>query len=396
MIGNYHLIVKFGDQVLPLSTSVLRELTNTQDMNKLVPEFRLRIDDATGALTHLLPFDKSMSNVYIELALDSNLDTIDKNAFEFMVYIREPSGTQSTPTTEYDITGLLDVKKLFAPGESRGFSGSMKTTLETIAAELEVDSTEISSSLDYDKNILQPQWTNAQLLNNLQEYLIGSNDEYGFKCFVKNYKYDKIFTFTSLSEMITSPIAYKFILNDTAYEGQLPIYEYYIYDNYKLYGIFGIKSQDYSYFDYTNSVYTNLTENVADYTSLSDFFAIDKDDTTDNNEIIDNGRSTDFTRTSKGKVKSSYGNKLVGLVKMWITTQGLPNAVPGQTIQIFFPHGVVGDNLYSYQYSGYWLVERVVHNLGDVFLTKLLLTRHGIDTDKDTTLTAATTKKRQA
>ena len=47
MIGNYHLIVKFGGIVLPLSTSILRELTIIQDLNKLLPEFRFRFDART-------------------------------------------------------------------------------------------------------------------------------------------------------------------------------------------------------------------------------------------------------------------------------------------------------------------------------------------------------------
>jgi hypothetical protein len=183
-------------------------------------------------------------------------------------------------------------------------------------------------------------------------------------------------------------------LNDTAYEDQRPIFEYYIFDNYKLYGIFGAREQKYSYFDYATSQYISNTERAQNYTSLSDFFLIDKNDTTDSNEINDTGRSNDFTSDFKGKIKNDYGNRLVSLAKMWITTQGLPNAVPGQIVQLFFPHGVAGDNLYSYQYSGYWLVERVVHNLGDTFLTKLLLTRHGLDTDKSTSLIPATLKKR--
>ena len=77
------------------------------------------------------------------------------------------------------------------------------------------------------------------------------------------------------------------------------------------------------------------------------------------------------------------------LVKMWITTQGIPNIVPGQVIQTFLSFDQEGGQLASYQFSGLWLVERVVHNFGDHFLTKLLLTRSGIDTDVDNTLLAA-------
>jgi hypothetical protein len=393
MIGNYHLIVKFGDTVVPLSTSVLRELTITQDMNKFLPEFRLRIDDAAGALTHVAPFDRNMSSVYIELAVDS--DTDDKNAFSFLVYVREPGAAQSTPANTYDVTGLLDVVGLFSPDRSRGLAGKIKTSLETIAtSEIGVDSTEISTVLDYEKTLVQPTWTNAQFLSHLKEYLIGQGEEYGFKCFIKNYQFKKIFTFRSILEMMGDDVSYKFILNDTPYQDQRPIYEYYIFDNYKLYGVFGTRAQDASYFDYTNSQYVRYTESVQDYFSLSDFYMIDKSDSTENNELNDTGRSNDFTADFKGKVKGEYGNRLASLVQMWITTQGLPNAVPGQTVQIFFPHGASSDSLYSYQYSGYWLIERVVHNLGDAFLTKLLLTRHGLDTDKATSLLTATKKKK--
>jgi len=78
---------------------------------------------------------------------------------------------------------------------------------------------------------------------------------------------------------------------------------------------------------------------------------------------------------------------------MWITTIGLSNMTPGKVVQVFFPHGADAGNLYSYQYSGYWLVERVVHNIGDTFMTKLLLTRNGLDTDKETTLLKSTNKR---
>lgn len=392
MIGNYHLIIKFGGVVLPLTTSILRELTIIQDLNKLVPEFRFRFDDNTGAVTHIAPFDRNMSSVQIELAEATDSD--DKNVFDFLVYIREPKAGQSTPTSEYDVTGLLDIGKLFSPSVSRGFSGNISTTLETIAAELGADSTDIDVALNYEKNILQPYWNNAQFLNYLQDNLLGVGGEYGFKCFMKNYKSKKVFMCKSLSQMITDPVSYKFILNDTAYEDQLPIFEYYIYDNYNLYGIFGMRTQSYSYYDYDNSEYVLDGEVVQDYTSMTDFFMIDKSDPVYNNVSVDTGRNNDFSDDFTGRVKNCYGNRLINLVKMWITTKGLPNAVPGQSVQVFFPHGAEGDDLYSYQYSGYWLIERVVHNCGDQFLTKLLLTRHGLDTDKATSLLKAEKRKK--
>ena len=253
--------------------------------------------------------------------------------------------------------------------------------------------TDISSSLDYKLNLLQPNWTNAQFFNNLKETLIGKDGEYGFKSFITTYNGKNTFVFRALSEMIDDPVMYKFILSDTQYEDQNPVLQYFIYDNYKMYGAFGAKAQGYTYYDYTNGVVVNSTETAQTYTSLSDYFMIDESDTLDSNTLNATGRSNDFTADFSGMVKSSYGNRLVSLAKMWITTMGLPNISPGNIVQIFFPHGSQGTELYSYQYSGYWLVERVVHNMGDAFLTKLMLTRHGVDTDKNTSLMQADISK---
>jgi len=392
MLGNYYLQLRFGDTVIPISTSVLRELTIVQDYNKFLPEIRLRLDDASGILTHLAPFDKSMTTVYVEFAQDQSTD--DKNGMTFTAYMKEPKGTQSTPAAEYDITGLLNINGLFAPDQTRGFSGSIKTSIESVASELSVDSTDVSSSLDYSKNLIQPQWNNAQFLKYLKENLIGKAEEYGFKCFITSETLKTKFVFKSLLEMIRNPISYKFMLYDQPYEDYNPILEYYPYDNYKLYGAFGTREQDYSYFNYTTGELVSSSENATNYLSLSDYYLIDQNDTTDNNTINETGRSNDFTSNFHGPVKSSYGNRLIGLSKMWITSKGLPNIQPGQTVQTFFPQGAMGGNLYSYGYSGFWAIERVVHNMGDVFLTKLLLTRQGTDTDKNTTLVRATSKKK--
>ena len=106
------------------------------------------------------------------------------------------------------------------------------------------------------------------------------------------------------------------------------------------------------------------------------------------------GRTNDFDGEFQGWAEGSYANRLVDLVQMWITTQGLPNALPGQTVQIFFPQGAASNNLYSYMAQGFYLVKSVVHNCGSIFTTKLLLTRQGVDTNVSTSLLPATTYKR--
>lgn len=389
---NYHIILKFGDIELPVTESNLRELTIVQDINKFLPEFRLKINDSTGYITHVTPFDSRMSKVRIELA--DTPESKDKNAFDFAVFRRMPEGNQSTPASLYDIEGLLDSEGLFSPDRCRGLSGSIRSSLSRVSTEMKIDSTEISPSLEYEKVLVQPLWSNIQFLKYLKENLIGKSDEYGFKCFIKRYNARSVFVFRGLREFINDPVAYKFLLSDREQKGQNPIYSFSIYDNYKIHEIFASKKQAYKYFNYTLSEFVEGNYPASDFMSLSDYFLIDANDSEDSNCIDNTGRSNDFTADFKGKVKSSFSNRLNNLVNMWILSKGLANACPGQIVSVLFPHGAVADELYSYQYSGYWMISKVVHNIGSEFMTRLLLTRNGLDTDKNTTLLKATTRKR--
>lgn len=393
MIGTYFLQIKFGGNIVPVSISNLRELTITQDLNAFLPDFRLRLSDNTGTFTHTLPFDKNMSQVYIELARSEA--SSDKNAFTFDVYRRQPGGNQSTPAAIYDVSGLLSSTGLFAPNYSRGFSGNVQTNLQNLGlTELGANSTNVGASLNYNLNLLQPKWNDVQFLDYLTRNLFGNNGEYGYKCAIQTQNYKNIFLFSSLTELMTNPVSYKFVLADTPYQDRWPVYNWYVYDNYKLYGSFGNQVQSYSFFDWNAGNFVTNTLNIQDYYSLSDYFAIDKSDPVVSTEIEDTGRANAFQGMFEGLITGGYANRLINLVKMWITTQGLPNAIPGQTVEIFFPQGSTASDLYSYQYSGYWLIEKVVHNCGDMFYTKLLLTRHGVDTDKKTSLLPANTSKR--
>jgi len=208
-------------------------------------------------------------------------------------------------------------------------------------------------------------------------------------------KMKPVFVFKSLTEMVKDPVSYKFILKDKPYEDRRAIFSFYIYDNYKIYEVFASKKQSYSYFDFDTSVFTEGEHDAQDFPSLTDYLLIDENDSEDSNTITNTGRSNDFTSNFAGKVKGNYYNRLTDLVNMWIVVEGLPNATPGQVIEIFFPQGISADALYSYQYSGFWLIQKVVHNIGEGFMTKLLLTRQGLDTDKKTTLVKAT-KRRKA
>jgi len=391
-MNSYYLRVKFGDTDVPLSISNLRELTVVQDMHRFLPEFRMKVVDATGAITHVLPFDKKMNTAFIEWAQD--LDSETPNSITFDVYQSEPDSDQSTPATIYDIQGLMSIEGLMGPDYSRSFSGNVDTSLTAVATEFGTDEIDISSSLAYSKDLIQPYQSNIQFLSYYRDRLIGANGEHTYKCFIKVSEGTSTFVFKNIEELISDQVSYKFSLSDTKYEDRYPIFNYAMYNNYKSYIAFAAQSQAYAYFDYNTTEFVRAEESIDDYLSLTDYFLVDTGDTSGSNCLVNYGRNNDFTTDFKGPAKSSYGNRLYGMVKLWITTQGLTNACPGQTVEVFFPFGLQADALCSYQYSGYWLVERVVHNFGGHFLTKLLLTRNGLDTDQGTTLLPATMKKR--
>src|SRR3972149_8689457 len=129
--GRYYLRLQFGEDDIFTNPSTLKELTIVQDLEHFFPMFSLSLTDNTGDLIHIVPFDRGMSKVYIELADD--IQSKNRNSWDFMVCRRKPIADQSQPYGIYTINGLLNVPKVFSPDYCRGFNQSIKTTLENIA-----------------------------------------------------------------------------------------------------------------------------------------------------------------------------------------------------------------------------------------------------------------------
>lgn len=388
--GNYVVKLNFGNEDVAIDTQNIKEFTIVHDINRMLPEFRIQLHDAQGILTHMVPFDKSMSRITIQIS-----DTLKNKVYtsiNFTVYRRQPEGIFGSSTV-YDIRGLLTVDNLFAPSNSRGFSGTVSSTLETIAEEMGLDDTDISPTLNYTKTIIQPDWSNMTLLNFLSRNLIGKGDEGGYNIFVRVREGKSCLVCRTYQELAKEPIRSNLVVNDDPIEDHFPVMDYSIMDNYKLFGVFGAKNQYYSYFDYYNTEFKSGLLYATDFFSLSDYFLIDGDDT-ETSGVLENGTNNEFTQDFVGKMKASYYRRLNSLSKIWTLTWGQPNLCQGDVVKLLFMQGKVSGNLQAYQYSGYWMVERVVHSFTDTFRSRLLLTRSGVDTDKGCTLVAAPKKRR--
>jgi len=393
IVGNYILNLKFGGTIVSVVPQMIKEMTITQDVDRLVPTFRICVRDTTGILGEIVPLDKNLNNVELEIVRGDNSDNL--NNFKFVVKRR-----RITSSKDYEIVGVLSIDNLLSTVKDRVLIGSIKTNLEDIVnTELNISDTEIGISLDYEKDILQPGWTNAKLFSYLKDRFIGKSGEAGYHCFVKNIRGKPIFVFKSIDEILSTAVRYKFVVGYKEYqeEDYYPVSEYKIFDNSQIMVDFGGKNQSYSYFNYDTGEYINNSIDILDCPSLAENFLIDDDNYNDTGSIrgMNLGRSNDFTPDFNGKIRNSYYKRLNNLIHMWISTWGLENVSPGDIVKVVFSEAFNRGNLFIYQHSGYWMVKRVVHIIGSSFMTNLLLVRCGIDTDLETTLMKATNIKRK-
>lgn len=379
--GNYILNVYVGDDLIPLNPQMVEELTITQDMDRLLPTFKMALVDATKLLADVIPYDKNSNNIKIEICRSEN--TSNLNLFDLSVKRR----STVYPGERCVLEGALNIPKILTNRFSRSFSGSIRTSLETLAHEdLEVEDTEIGASLDYDKDFIQPNWTDAKLLNYLKANLIGAGGEAGYDCYFKNIKGRPIFTFKSLNEHLAGPVCCNFIVGHKEYQDCVPIGQYQIFDNSQLVADLGARTQSFRYFDYETGVYQEGDVDITECPVLSEFYAIDSDRSTSSVLYTATGRSNEFTSDFAGRVRNNYYSRVTNFIHMWAATWGLENTAPGDVVKVVFAEALNQGNLFIYQHSGLWLVKRVVHIIGSTFMSNLLLVRAGITTDIENTL----------
>lgn len=389
--GNYILKVNFGESDVAIDVNNIEEFTIVQDLKKFLPEFHIRLIDPSGVLTHLVPFGKDINKIKVQIG--ESYQSAVSNSFDFQVYRREPTGAFGSGAV-FDVRGLLEVGNLFAPSFCRSFNGTLSSTVQSIAMEMGINKVEVSANLNYLKPVIQPHVSNAQFLDWLERAMIGADDDGGYNIFVSQRDGISTLNCKTYRDLNLGPLRYKFIIDDNPFEDYYPASVENIMDHYLLMGIFGAKKQRSEYFDYDASEWKIIDYDYTDFTSLTDFFAIDGDDSEESQHLNSMGTSNGFSANFKGHVLGNYYSRLESLSKMWILTWGQANICPGDVVKVLFAQGQSSGILQSFQFSGNWVVERVVHSLTSTHRTRLLLTRNGMDTDKDSTLVRAIKQRR--
>ncbi len=360
------------------------------------------ITDSLGYYTHLMPMDKDLGRVHITLGNATAPGLANTTDFSFDVYRRFPNSDM-----RYDFTGLHVAGDLFTPKKTRSFSGSVKTSLETILSEAGVDETEVSSSLNYSKQLVQPNWTNGKYLNYLKENLVGKNQESCFYTFMKCVKTKRVMVFKCLRDFVNQTPKYNFAMCDGVITDQdsgttyYPILGYSIQDNYGYIGTVCGSRQESIFYDHENAqlvfdsfdIDGNSNANL-NYPSLTKYFLVDKgDDPKSNITLLDAGRTNDFDPDFRGRSAHDFHKNVTNLCKLWIDTLGLNDVYPGDIVQIHFLGKRIQPDQIGYQHQGYWMVEKVVHVVGRAYMSRLLLTRNGTDSSAKHNLVQASTWK---
>jgi hypothetical protein len=379
-----------GDSAVEVPPQMIQELTITQDADRLVPTFKMRLNDATSLLADVMPYDKSTSSVAIEFARVNN--TSELNNLHFSVKRRHSCYPEGT----YEVEGVLDVPELLTNRKSRVLSGNLKTSLENLAKnDMGIIASEVGASLGYEKDVIQPNWTDAKLLRYLKENIVGRNNESGYECFIKVTQGNSTFVFKSLDELLTSSVAYHLIVGHKEYENFYPVSTYQVYDDSGLIADMGSKEQFFGYFNYDTGVWTEDSVKLEDCPALPEFYLIDSDKDTDAKLCTRTGRSNSFTTNFKGRIRNDFYLRASNFVHMWASTWGLENIAPGDIVKVVFADALERGQLFLYQNSGLWMVKRAVHIFGMAYMTNLLLTRCGIDTDISTSLQEVTKRRRR-
>lgn len=391
IIGNYSLNIEIGGIPTTIPPQMIRELTITQDVERLLPTFKMTLQDATKILSDVVSYDKNANTIRIEFARGTNESEL--NTFDFQVKYR---GSVS-PADFYSVEGVLDIPGVLTDYRNRALTGNIRTNLQTVIAQegMGITTTQIGISLNYEKTLLQPNWTDSKLLRYLRRNLIGRNQEGGYYSFVKVERGEKIFVMKSLNELLLSSIKYRFIVGHREYQDFYPVSEYRIVDNSQFLTDLGGQAQDYSYFDWDTGSYVSNSVSIDDCPALSEFFLVDADNKSDSVLYTDTGRSNSFTEDFDGRIRNDFYRRVNSSIIMWISTWGIENISPGDIVYVIFSEALERGDVSLYQHTGLWMVKRVVHIIGSSFMTNLQLVRCGIDTDIQTTLLKTTNRNVQ-
>jgi len=380
---------------LPLVAETVQDFRITLDLNLMLPVLSIGLADSLNALGHKQPSDRTILSMHVQLGSVWGASPEFVTTFDFAILRTSPDSSRW-----YKSTGVLDVDNFYTPCKCRSFNGSLNETLIQIANEMYLTDTDISGSLkNHAKVVLQPYITNGTLLAGLRDTMEGKGGETGYYTFIKPGDGKTTLVFKTINDMLSVKPKYLFapisnvIVSDKAVT--LPIVDYKIIGNYGLQRTTGSQYQAVGYHDFDTGRYRMSQSSVSgnddvakDVIGSTSHFYIDKADSKISSAPIfstgrNNSNTSDFSYYSAGKLHK----KMINLSKLWITTWGTHDLYPGDTAYVSSLDPTTPNDVWQGQFTGKWLIERIVHTFDSWHRTKVLLTRNGLNVDTNSTLT---------
>lgn len=379
--GNYSLRFQIGEQDISVTPESFSSIDIIEYIDRMLPAFTVTFKDTMGILTHRTLLDSSFNTVTITFRIGEKY-TFTERTMKFRIYRRAPE-MRTNIADEITINGLLDVPNAFSPHIQRGWEKvAVGSIVREIGAGMGIGQYSIDPSAIRPITIVQPNWNNAMFLQYLADRAPYGSGDTGYFAFVNvTDKGDVRLNFRSITSLLKQPKLLTLRYGQAPDGSILPIYNFEGVDNFEVLGVLGIDAQRYSNFNWTTGVQTDdeITIDEANFQSLSKYYAYDPDIGTEGISQNELGRTHELVPDWKPVLRGRYYKKINSLVKQWVTTAGNTNVRCGSIVKVVFLENP--GQLMNYQYTGFWMVERVVHHLASTYITKLLLTRPGIDSE---------------
>lgn len=392
LLGNYNLRLSFGDTEVAITPEMLQRFEINFYLSKFLPVLYAELRDPIGFLTHLTPHDSRFNTITVSFS--NRRDVTNPIDLKFKIFRRRPESVVEVSSVVH-FEAFLDVKNLFSPNYERGWTDStVSEIIGDIVNDLGVEVIRPMLGMSDIFSIVQPNWTNAQFLSYLCSRVKSGVGDFGFFAYVDIPMFTTTrFNFVSIVSLLKQKAKYTFVHSTETQTPDLPIYSYEIVDNFDLIANMGLSKQTYGYFNWPTGEYLNRDIELSEVTfdSLSQYIGYDSTDNIDGLSQNYIGRTNPLVSDYDTVARGNYYKKINSISKMWISTDGNPAINPGDVVKVIFKESNKDKNssIFSYQYSGFWLVEHIKHHFGSTFITRVLLTRPGFDTDKETTFTRA-------
>lgn len=126
-----YLDIKVNGKVLPLSGSMLQELTIIQNIQMIVPTLRLKMRDGSGVTTDQFPI---VDGAKLEVTIGADQSTDNAKTAVFRV-VGAPDFSPGRGAPELEVRAVLDAFKFLSGQPTKSYTGTSSAVVKEIAAE---------------------------------------------------------------------------------------------------------------------------------------------------------------------------------------------------------------------------------------------------------------------